>query len=164
MSTFKASKITDTAGVVRGTPVNIVTISIPKSTAAQTTGYVNERSEFTTSNTARLYTFDYQPIEKESFIVWQAMIEVDASSNNNNEHLVIFVNGVPLSNAYFYRRNNGNEPMSKSQSGVYINTSGGVVNFDIRGCSGVGGSMFIGETFDSGNNLSNTITIFEVQK
>jgi hypothetical protein len=62
MSAFKASKITDTSGVIRGTPVNITTINVPYSSGGVAAGYINERSEFTTSNTASIFTFTYKPV------------------------------------------------------------------------------------------------------
>jgi hypothetical protein len=165
MSILKTQKLSMADGTIRGTPVNIQTFSVPYCTASKTQGYISDISGFTTSNTAFLYSFQYKPVSKDSYIVWTAPLEQDANSNPGPEHLVIFVNDVPYSNGYFYRRNSGHEPMNFNQSGVFVNNTGSALTFSIRTCSGSGWISSIGMAYDGlDQTISNTITIFEVQK
>lgn len=166
MSAFKANRLLTRDGTVMGTPINIVTYTIPPSSASVVAnGYIANLSGFTTSNTTNLYSFYYTPVSKSSHIVYVAALDVDGNSSAAyNEHLLVFINNVPYSTSYYYRRNSGNEPMSKSQSGVYNNTSGATLSFSIRGTNNNGGAMYLGTAYTGTQSMSNTITIFEVQK
>jgi hypothetical protein len=167
MSWFKANKLVNVNGTVRGVPVNMVSFPIPYSAASVTSsGYISDITGFSFANTAQLYTFTYYPVKSYSYIVYNALLDVDSGSGTSyNEHLITFINGTPYSTAYFYRRNAGHEPMSKSQSGVYLNTNGQGVVFSIRGNNNAGSVMTLGQAYGGGDQgLANRYTIFEVQR
>ena len=166
MSWFKANKLVNVNGTVRGVPVNMVSFPIPYSAASATaSGYISDLTGFSFANTTQIYTFTYYPVKPYSYIVYNALLDVDGGGTGYNEHLVTFINGSPYSTAYFYRRNSGHEPMSKSQSGVYLNTNGQAVVFSIRGNNASGTVMTLGQAYGGGDQgLANRYTIFEVQR
>jgi hypothetical protein len=165
MSVLRANAWAGTNGQLLRTPVKLTTVTIPYSSASQgSTTYYPQLSQWTTSNTASLYSFSYTPSLTSSYINYMAFIELDRSSNANTETCVIFINSVPYSCASCYPRNSGHEVYEQHlQSGQYVNTTGSTLTFDVRvSCTWTCYAGRAGGNSDS--DLARTIQIYEMQR
>jgi hypothetical protein len=152
---------TNTLGVMQVVPLNFQYVTIPYSSGSATLGYISNLSGYTTSNTALMYSFTYQPVSASSNIFYSMLIDVDRSSNPGQEHLIMFVDNVPYSSSYRYPRNSGNEPQQFNQSGTVINSSLNARTFAIGCANGSGWTQYIGKSISGGNAQANTILIWE---
>jgi hypothetical protein len=149
---------------VYGTPIKITTITVPYSSASATLGY-KTLTEYSTSNTASLYSWTYTPARASSMIQWIAAVTMDRNNNPGQEALIMFVNNSPMSCSYLYPRNSGTEPwQNRTQSGVYLNTSTSNVTFDLRCCNASGWTNTIGSNYGNSQTMSRTVLIFEYQR
>ena len=169
MSILKASKLATANGTIWGTPINIESFQIPSSSATNNGGYVDLLNGtldlLTFANTAQFHYFTYYPKSNNSWIAYQAMLDVDSNNSTGYpEQIVIFVNNIPISTSYHYRRVAGHEPYCANQSGTYTYNDGSPITFSIRGKS-QNGTLYLGTCLGGSNqSMANTITIFEVQK
>jgi hypothetical protein len=166
MSILKANQWTKNDGTVYNHVVNMETITVGyHATNFGSAAVGTNLSQGTINNTNSLFKFSYTPVTINSKIIYTAFLDVDANNAPSGAYTAIwfFINGVPYSSGYCYRRVQGNEPYHKSTSSVYINTTGQVLNFDIRCSNGGTGNCFLGRTADGSQSLSNTINIIEVQ-
>ena len=168
MSTIRADAwySTNPKNPIYRTPIKITEVKIPYSTAAAAISGYRRLDEFSTGNTASLYSFTYTPARANSLIVYSAYLHSDRNSSGNWEVIVIFVNSSPKSVSYSYPRVQGSEPWhAKNQSGSYINTSTSNITFDIRCASGAGWGQSLGFAYsNTGQVMARTIQIMEFQR
>jgi hypothetical protein len=166
MSYVKANKLINLNGTVRGIPVQVTNVAIPYSAAGLTTtspSGIFSLSGWTTSNTTLIYSFTYTPVKPYSYIYYTAFLNVDGTAVNSYETLHTFINNNCTSLAYHYRRNTGHEPMTKCQSGQYLNTNGSTLTFSIRGASTASQTNAVGQAYSGGDQgMANRYTIYEV--
>jgi hypothetical protein len=150
---------------VYGTPIKITTITVPYSSASANLGY-RTLTEYSTSNTASLYSWTYTPARASSMIQWISAVTMDRNGNTAQETQIMFVNGSPMSCSYLYPRDSGSEPwQNRTHSGVYLNTSTSNVTFDLRCSNGGGWTSYVGGNAGANNQvMSRTVLIFEYQR
>ena len=150
---------------IYGVPLNIQEVQIPYSAATPSSGGYRLLTDYTTGNTASLYSFTYTPVSSSSVVQWMAFIEGDRSSVNLQESIIFFVNNQPKSISYMYPRNANHEPWQfRCQSGVYINTSTSNITFDIRCSNGGGWTQTLGRSTSNDQILARTVQIIEYQR